>query len=354
MFYYLYEILDLRLFGYTTVRAGIAFFLSFALTIYLMPKFIAWARTRHANQPIYELAPKNHQKKSHIPTMGGIVFVSATLIASLMCANLSNLFVVLGICCIGGFSLIGFKDDIGKILGKSNHAGLSARKKFALQIALSIILALFLYFIPALGTKFYVPFYKYPLFEMGFFAVFFWTLLLTSASNAVNLTDGLDGLATIPAIFSTATLAIFAFLCGHASISGYLLLPKIVGVGEITIIATALIGALLGFLWFNCYPAQVFMGDSGSLAIGGFLGYVGIITKNEILLVIIGFVFVFETLSVILQVGSFKMRGKRIFLMAPFHHHLELKGWTENKIIVRFWIIAFLTNLIALASIKIR
>ena len=201
MFYYLYEILDLRLFGYTTVRAGIAFFLSFALTIYLMPKFIAWARTRHANQPIYELAPKNHQKKSHIPTMGGIVFVSATLIASLMCANLSNLFVVLGICCIGGFSLIGFKDDIGKILGKSNHAGLSARKKFALQIALSIILALFLYFIPALSTKFYVPFYKYPLFEMGFFAVFFWTLLLTGASNAVNLTDGLDGLAAVPSLY---------------------------------------------------------------------------------------------------------------------------------------------------------
>jgi len=354
MLYFLYNFLDFRILGYTTVRVGISFFLGFILTMFFMPKFIRWAKNRHASQPIYELAPQNHQKKCHTPTMGGMVFVLSAIFASLMCANLENMFVCLGIFCLAGFGFIGFKDDISKITGGSNHAGMSASTKFVLQILISFLLALFLYFGTGLNHEFFVPFYKYPIFDLGLFAVVFWTFVMTSASNAVNLTDGLDGLATIPAIFSLATLGIFTYLCGHAVLAQYLLLPKITGLGELSIICAALIGSLLGFLWFNCYPAEVFMGDSGSLSIGGFIGYCGVVSKNEVLLLLIGFVFVFETLSVILQVGSFKMFGRRVFLMAPFHHHLELKGWVENKIIVRFWMIAFLMNLIALASIKLR
>lgn len=355
MLYFLSEIFDIRLFAYTTVRAGFAFFLAFGFTMFFMPKFIAWAKRKHASQPIYELAPQSHQKKCETPTMGGVIFVLGTIFTGLVCGNLSNLFVILGLASLAGFGYIGYKDDINKIIGASNHAGLSARKKLAFQISLSLIIAIALYLIPTLDSKFFVPFYKYPLFDMGIFAIIFWTLVLTGASNAVNLTDGLDGLAAIPAVFSIATLGIFAYFCGHAIFAEYLFLPKVVGAGELSIICAGLIGALLGFLWYNCYPAQVFMGDSGSLAIGGFLGFAGVVTKNELLLIIVGFVFVLETLSVILQVGSYKFRhGKRIFLMAPFHHHLELKGWVENKIIVRFWMIAFLANLIALASLKIR
>ncbi|MFW5607470.1 MAG: phospho-N-acetylmuramoyl-pentapeptide-transferase, partial [Campylobacter hyointestinalis] len=202
--------------------------------------------------------------------------------------------------------------------------------------------------------NFYIPFYKHPVLDMSYFVILFWILVLVSASNAVNLTDGLDGLATVPSIFALVTLGVFAYLMGNAVYSSYLLLPKFAGVGELLILATAMIGAMLGFLWFNCYPAEVFMGDSGSLSIGAFIGYMGIATKNEILLIIIGFVFVMETMSVILQVGSFKIRKKRIFLMAPIHHHFEIKGWNENKIIIRFWMIALLANLIALTALKLR
>ena len=189
---------------------------------------------------------------------------------------------------------------------------------------------------------------------MGVFIVVFWVLVIISSSNAVNLTDGLDGLATVPSVFSLATLGIFMYLSGSAVYSEYLLLPKNLNLSEVVIIAAALIGSLMGFLWYNCYPAQVFMGDSGSLSLGAFLGYLSIISKNEILLILIGFVFVFETVSVILQVGSFKIFHKRVFKMAPIHHHFEKMGWVENKIIVRFWMIAFLANLLAIATIKLR
>lgn len=189
---------------------------------------------------------------------------------------------------------------------------------------------------------------------MGIFALGFWTLVLVASSNAVNLTDGLDGLATVPSIFALLTLSVFLYVVGNAVASEYLLFPKNIGVGEVIIISSAFVGALVGFLWFNCYPAEVFMGDSGSLSMGAFIGYTAIISKNEFLLILVGFVFVLETLSVILQVGSFKTRKKRIFLMAPIHHHFEIKGWAENKIIVRFWIIALLANIIALTALKIR
>lgn len=354
MLLYLGQIFKINLFNYITVRAGMAFFIAFLLTLYLLPRFIRWAKVKRANQPIFELAPKTHQQKCKIPTMGGLFFVSSAIFASLLCGNLTNIYLMLGVVVLIGFTYIGYKDDHAKIVGKSNHAGLSARKKFLMQTALSLLIALVLFFFSNVGSLFYIPFYKYPLFDMSFFAIIFWTLVLVASSNSVNLTDGLDGLVTIPSVFSLATLAVFAYLVGHAIYSDYLFLPKIAGSAELCIICAALIGSLLGFLWFNCYPAEIFMGDSGSLSIGGFIGYCGVVTKNEILLIIIGFIFVIETVSVILQVGSFKIFKKRIFLMAPLHHHFELKGWVENKIIVRFWIIALIVNIIALASLKLR
>ena len=354
MLYFLYQIFSINLFQYITVRAGTAFFLSFVLTIYLMPRFIKWAKARNANQPIYDLAPKTHQQKSKTPTMGGIVFLVASLIAIVICARMNNLFVLAGLACIILFGLIGMEDDLAKIVGKKNTAGLTPRMKMLLQILASGIVALILYSGIDLATDFYIPFYKYPLFDMNILAIGFWILVMVSASNAVNLTDGLDGLATVPAILSILSLGIFVYVGGNAFLSSYLLLPKVGGSGEVVIVATAIMGSLVGFLWFNCYPAEIFMGDSGSLSIGAFIGYMAIISKNEILLILIGFVFVLETVSVILQVGSFKTRKKRIFLMAPIHHHFEVKGWPENKIIVRFWIIALLSNLLALTALKIR
>ena len=354
MLYALYKLTSINLFQYITVRAGIAFFLAFILTIYLMPKFIRWAKSRNANQPIYSLAPETHQKKSKTPTMGGIVFLCTATLSILICARMNNLFVLLGLACIVLFGLIGMKDDLAKILGKSNTAGLTPRGKLGLQILASSIISLILYIIIDLDTTFFVPFYKFPLFDMNLLALAFWVLVMVSASNAVNLTDGLDGLATVPAILSIFSLSVFVYVGGNAFLSGYLLLPKVGGSGEVVIVATAVMGSLVGFLWFNCYPAQIFMGDSGSLSIGAFIGYMAIISKNEILLLFIGFVFVLETVSVILQVGSFKTRKKRIFLMAPIHHHFEVKGWPENKIIVRFWIIALMSNLLALTALKIR
>ena len=354
MFYYLYEFLNLNIFQYITVRAGISFFIAFSLTVYILPKFIAWAKARNASQPIYELAPKTHQKKSNTPTMGGLVFTITAVFSTIICARLDNIFIIVSLLCIIGFATIGFKDDISKILGAKNHAGLSPKAKLAAQILVALVVSSALYFSSEFDSRFYLPFYKFPIIDLKFFSIFFWTLVIVAASNAVNLTDGLDGLATVPAIFSLVTLGIFAYVLGHAGLSSYLLFPKVIGLGETIIIGAALVGSLMGFLWFNCHPAEVFMGDSGSLSIGGYIGLMGVMTKNEILLIIIGFVFVMETLSVILQVGSFKIFKKRIFLMAPIHHHFEIKGWVENKIIVRFWIIALIANLIALTALKIR
>lgn len=354
MLYWLYEFSSINIFQYITVRAGVGFFLAFLTTAFIMPRFILWAKRKKANQPIYNLAPKNHQKKSQTPTMGGAIFLLTTVFSALICARLDNIYVLGSLACIIGFGLIGLKDDISKISGGTNQSGLSAKSKFALQIIIALIVALFTLNAPSMTTELYIPFYKHPLLDLTWFSTFFWILVMVSSSNAVNLTDGLDGLATVPSVFSLLTLGVFIYLSGNAVLSGYLLLPKIIGVGEVTIIASALVGSLIGFLWYNCYPAEVFMGDSGSLSVGAFIGYMAILSKNELLLILVGFVFVLETASVILQVGSFKTRKKRIFLMAPIHHHFEVKGWAENKIIVRFWIIALISNLIALTALKIR
>jgi len=352
--YWLYEHLGINLFQYITVRAGFAFFIAFLLVLYLIPRFIRWATAKHSYQPIYSLAPKNHQKKSKTPTMGGVVFISATLIASLLTVKLNNPFAIGGLLTLLFYSLIGISDDLGKIVGGSNRSGLTPKQKFALQLLGAIALSAFLYWVVQLPSDLYIPFYKYPLFDMGPAAIPFWTLVVVATSNAVNLTDGLDGLATVPSIFALATLGVITYISGNAVLSSYLLLPKVIGAGEVVVIAAALVGALIGFLWYNCHPAEVFMGDSGSLALGAFIAYMAIISKSEILLILIGSVFVMEAASVILQVWSYRTRGKRIFLMAPIHHHFEEKNWSESKIIVRFWIIALISNIIALITLKVR
>ncbi len=318
-----------------------------------MPKFINWAKKKKANQPIYEYAPDGHKLKVGTPTMGGIVFVVATIVSTILTAKLNNIYVIGGLVTIVLFSLIGVKDDISKISSNKNSDGLSARMKFVFQTLAALIVIGILYY-ASHPTTLYLPFYKYPLFDMGFYSIVFWILVMTASTNAVNLTDGLDGLATVPSIMAFFSLSLIVYITGHAILSGYLILPNIQLTGEVAIIGAAFMGSLIGFLWFNSHPAEVFMGDSGSLAIGGFMGYMAIVGKSELLLIAIGFIFVIEAVSVILQVGSFKYRKKRVFLMAPIHHHFEQKGWLENKIIVRFWIIAFMTNLLALASLKIR
>jgi phospho-N-acetylmuramoyl-pentapeptide-transferase len=353
LIYYLHQLLDINILGYITIRAGIAFFIALLFTLFLMPKFIRWAQKTSSVQPINNWAPERHQGKAKTPTMGGVVFISATLIASVLTINFNNLYAIGALLTLVLFMLIGFQDDYAKIKKSENLAGLKARTKLALQVLSGLVIAGFLCFYAEFNTDLYVPFIKTPVIDMGAFAVVLWILVIVATSNAVNLTDGLDGLATVPSITALASFSIIIYATGNAVISEYLLIPNI-PVGEVSIVASALIGALAGFLWFNCHPAEVFMGDSGSLTVGAFLGYLSVISKSEILLLLIGSIFVIETLSVILQVGSYKLRNKRVFLMAPIHHHFEMKNWAENKIIVRFWIIAVLSNILALITLKIR
>ena len=353
MLYWLHELLDINLLGYITIRAGISFFLALFFTIFLMPYFIKWAKKTSSVQPINKWAPENHQQKASTPTMGGIVFIGATILASLLTIKFSNVYALGAILTLLLFSLIGFQDDIAKIKKNENLAGLKARSKLLLQIISAFIITSYLCLFANFNTELYVPFVKTAVFDMGIYSIVFWILVIIATSNAVNLTDGLDGLATVPSITALSSFSIIIYITGHATLSSYLLMPNF-DVGEVAIVASALIGALTGFLWYNCHPAEVFMGDSGSLTVGAFLGYLAIISKSEILLLLIGSIFVIETLSVILQVGSYKLRKKRVFLMAPIHHHFEMKNWAENKIIVRFWIIAILSNIVALISLKLR
>jgi len=305
MLYYIHQLFDINLLGYISVRAGISFFIAFCVTMWVLPKYMAWAIGRKANQPINKYVPI-HEVKQNTPTMGGAVFITATVLASLFTVDITNSYA------LGGLGAAHF------------------------------------------STELYVPFIKTPIVDMGNWAILFWVIVIVGISNAVNLTDGLDGLATVPSVIALATLSIIVYITGHAIFSSYLLLPNIKGVGEVMIISAALSGALLAFLWYNCYPAEIFMGDTGSLSIGAFIAYMAILGKSELLLLLIGIIFIIETISVILQVGSYKIRKKRVFLMAPIHHHFEMKKWAENKIIVRFWMISFIANLLVLITLKIR
>ncbi|MGZ8545783.1 MAG: phospho-N-acetylmuramoyl-pentapeptide-transferase [Sulfuricurvum sp.] len=352
MLYWFHQSFGINILQYITVRAGFAFFIGLFLTLFFMPRFIAWAQRSCKVQPINEYVSA-HQSKAKTPTMGGIVFIISTVISSLLTVNIMNPFAIGGLLTLVFYGYIGFTDDWGKIRGGDNLAGLSARAKLSLQLVFGLAIGIFLIYVAKLETGFYVPFVKSSLFDMGIFSVALWALVMIATSNAVNLTDGLDGLATVPSVFALLSLSAIVYIVGNASLAHYLLMPKIPA-GEMVVVASALIGSLIAFLWFNCHPAEVFMGDSGSLTIGAFIAYMAIIGKSEILLILIGFIFVIETVSVILQVGSYKLRKKRVFLMAPIHHHFEMKQWAENKIIVRFWIIALLSNILALITLKIR
>ena len=353
MLFYLHELLNINILGYITIRAGISFFLALIITMILLPRFIRWAQRTSRVQPINEWAPEAHKAKISTPTMGGVVFIFATIAASILTIDFTNFFALGAILTLILFSLIGFQDDYAKIKKNENLAGLKARTKLLFQISAALIIACFLCFFTDFNTELYIPFLKTAVLDMGNYSIILWVLVMIATSNAVNLTDGLDGLATVPSLVALTSFSIIIYITGHVKISAYLLMPHF-PVGEVVIVAAALMGSLSGFLWYNCHPAEVFMGDSGSLTIGAFLGYLAIISKSEILLLLIGSIFVIETLSVILQVGSYKLRKKRVFLMAPIHHHFEMKNWAENKIIVRFWIISVLSNMVALISLKIR
>ncbi|MFT6068785.1 MAG: phospho-N-acetylmuramoyl-pentapeptide-transferase [Bacteriovoracaceae bacterium] len=342
-----------NIFRYITFRAIVAFLIASAISIIWGKAFIKFMKMKQFGQVIREDGPQSHLKKAGTPTMGGVVILGSIAFALVFCGNfLSAPFLVTLFVMISYFAL-GFRDDYLKVL-KGNSDGVSAKGKLAWQFATAIAASWYLYYQGVIDTQLYMPFVKGPVVDLGMFYIVFASIVIVGSSNAVNLTDGLDGLAIGPIITSSVSLALLAYVSGHREISAYLFIPYIDGVGELSILATAIIGAGVGFLWYNSYPAQIFMGDVGSLSLGGTLGTLAVITKNEILFVLIGGVFVVEAVSVILQVGSFKLRGKRIFKMAPIHHHFELKGWPEPKVIVRFWIISIFLALVAIATLKMR
>jgi phospho-N-acetylmuramoyl-pentapeptide-transferase len=305
-------------------------------------------------QQIRDDGPQSHQVKKGTPTMGGVLIIFAVVISTLLWANLTVDYVWLVLLVTVGFGLIGFIDDYRKLAGR-NSKGVSGRARLAGEILIALFVSIILYVKPGFNSQITIPFFKTVLPNLGWGYVLLSTFIIVGAANAVNLTDGLDGLAIGPAAICFATYMLFAYFAGNIKVASYLQIPYVSGAGELGVFCGALVGAAIGFLWFNSYPAEVFMGDVGSLSLGGALGAMAIITKQEILLAIVGGIFVLETFSVIFQVGYFKLtQGKRIFRMAPLHHHFELKGWAEPKVIVRFWIISILLALLALSTLKLR
>lgn len=343
----------LNIFKYLTFRTIYAMITALIVCFILGPWIIRKLEKLQARQVIRTDGPESHLEKQGTPTMGGLIILAAIVIPTLLWADLSNLYVWVTLTVLCGYGLIGFVDDYKKVVEK-NPKGLSARQKMFWQVLLAGGVALFLYLSPSFNEMLYVPFFKNFHPDLGVFFIPFAALVIVGASNAVNLTDGLDGLAIGPVAVNAATYMLFAYIAGHATLSAYLQIPRVIGAGELAVICGAMVGAGLGFLWFNSYPAEVFMGDVGSLSLGGALGVIAVLTKQEILLVIVGGIFVVEALSVIFQVGSYKYRGKRIFRMAPIHHHFELKGVAEPKIIVRFWIITIILALVAISTLKMR
>lgn len=339
---------------YITVRSIGAAMTAFLLMIFLGPMFIRSLRRFQIGQVVRDDGPASHLAKQGVPTMGGVLILSAITASTLLWARLDSPLVWLLLFVTLFFGMIGSIDDLKKVR-KNNTKGLSAKGKLLLQVVGASVVGLFVVFYPGFDGRLSVPFFKNVHPELGWFYIVFAVLVIVGASNAVNLTDGLDGLAAGPTIISGSVYLVFSYLAGHMVLAEYLQIPYVSGAGELAIFCGAMVGASLGFLWFNAYPAQVFMGDVGSLALGGALGSVAIIIKQEILLAIVGGVFVMEAISVIMQVGYFKMsKGKRIFLMAPFHHHFEKKGWHETKVVVRFWIVSVILGLFAIATLKMR
>ncbi|THB66772.1 MAG: phospho-N-acetylmuramoyl-pentapeptide-transferase [Desulfovibrio sp.] len=344
-----------NVFQYITFRTVWALLTALIVTILIGPRFIRWLKRIKFGQYIQDDGVEAHHQKAGTPTMGGLLILAGVLISVFLWADLSNLYVWLTVWVLVGFGLVGFLDDYLKITRKQNK-GLSAKAKLIGQILVALgAMTLLILLEPNKATTLSFPFFKAWQPDLGWFYVPFAVVVMLGASNGVNLTDGLDGLAIVPMIVAVGCFAIFVYVTGNAVMAEHLLVPHVKGVGEVAVFCGALVGAGLGFLWFNAYPAQVFMGDVGSLSLGGTLGFIAILAKQEIVLLIAGGLFVIETLSVILQVGFFKMSGgKRIFKMAPIHHHFELKGIPESKIIIRFWILSILFALAALSTLKLR
>ncbi len=343
-----------NVFRYITVRSIGGAVTAFLVMLLFGPWFIRQLKKHQVGQVVRDDGPETHLAKKGVPTMGGVLIITAISCSTLLWARLDNPLVWLLLFVLIFFGFIGAVDDIKKIKKKSS-AGLSARGKLFLQIFGASVVGLFVLLHPGYDGLLSVPFLKNIQPDLSWFYIVFAVIVIVGASNAVNLTDGLDGLAAGPTVITASVYLVFSYLAGHVVLADYLQIPFVLGAGELAIFCGAMVGASLGFLWFNAYPAQIFMGDVGSLALGGALGGVAIIIKQEILLAIVGGIFVMEVISVILQVGYFKLsHGKRIFLMAPFHHHFEKKGWHEPKIVVRFWIVSIILALIAIATLKLR
>jgi phospho-N-acetylmuramoyl-pentapeptide-transferase len=342
-----------NVFRYITFRAAMAALLALLLSFLLGPALIRALTQKQIGQQIRDDGPASHAIKAGTPTMGGALILLALAISTVLLADVANPYVLLALFATVGAGLVGFADDYLKLTRK-NSKGLRPRTKLLGQFAVAFVVAVALYYLPRFSTELGIPFVKNFRPDLGMFYIPFAMLVIVGASNAVNLTDGLDGLAIGPVMIAAGTYAVIAYVTGHLKLAEYLQIPYVAGVGELSVFCAAVVAAGLGFLWYNAYPAQMFMGDVGSLALGAALGVVAVMTKNEILLIIVGGVFVVEALSVIFQVASYKLRRKRVFLMAPIHHHYELKGWKEPQIIVRFWIIAFICAVIGLSTLKLR
>ncbi len=346
----------LNVFRYITFRSGGAVITAWLVAFLLGPYLIAWLRSlQPAGQPIRDDIPETHFKKRGTPTMGGLLLLLAILISTLLWADLTNGYVWVALLVTVGFGAVGFADDYLKV-SRRNHKGLPGRMKLLALCAVGFVAALwFVYLTRApLATGLAIPVFKNALLPLGYAFVPFAMFVMVGASNAVNLTDGLDGLAIVPVMIAAACFALIAYLVGNLVFANYLQVRHVPGTGEMAVFCAAMIGAGLGFLWYNAHPAEVFMGDTGSLALGGALGAVAVATKHELVLAIVGGLFVVEALSVIIQVFWFKRTGRRIFLMAPIHHHFQKKGWHEQQIVIRFWIIAMILALAGLSTLKLR
>ncbi|CAK7065522.1 phospho-N-acetylmuramoyl-pentapeptide-transferase [Providencia rettgeri] len=345
----------LNVFSYLTFRAIVGLLTALAIALWMGPHLITYLQKMQIGQVVRSEGPESHFSKRGTPTMGGLLILFSITVSTLLWARLDNPYVWCVLLVLVGYGIVGFVDDYRKVVRKDTR-GLIARWKYFWQSVIALVVAFSMYAIgkdtPA--TQLVVPFFKDVMPQLGVLYILLTYFVIVGTSNAVNLTDGLDGLAIMPTVFVAAGFALVAWATGNVNFAGYLHIPFLPHAGELVIVCTAIVGAGLGFLWFNTYPAQVFMGDVGSLALGGALGTIAVLLRQEFLLVIMGGVFVVETLSVILQVGSFKLRGQRIFRMAPIHHHYELKGWPEPRVIVRFWIISLMLVLIGLATLKVR
>ena len=356
MFLYLAEQLGfpgiLNLFRYITFRAGAATATALLIGLLIGPKFIGWLRIRQGKgQPIRIDGPQTHLSKRGTPTMGGLMILTSLSIAMLLWMDFSNRYLWACFFITVGFGLIGFLDDYDKVT-KSSHKGVSGRTRLLAEFVVAAIGCYII--VQGSGTDLYIPFYRGPVVDLGYFYVLFGAFVVVGAGNAVNLTDGLDGLATMPVIIASVAFLVFSYLVGNAIYSDYLGIPFVLGAGDLTVLCSAIIGAGLAFLWFNAPPAAVFMGDTGSLALGGALGAIAVATQHELVLVIVGGLFVVEALSVIIQVFFYKRTGKRVFKMAPIHHHFEQMGWSEPTFVIRFWIISFVLALAGLSTLKLR